>query len=103
VRAAATKCTPKHRRVSGGVSGAKREDTGGMSPRLPAKRPYLPHSPFRDQEPPPDAPVFNVNDRVTHDGRGLGRVVRVSADRMEVVFGDQTVSIALPNPKVHLL
>lgn len=74
-----------------------------MSPRPTAKRPYLPNSPFRNQPTSPQHPVFEVNDRVTHDGRGLGRVVRVGEERMDVAFGDQTVSVALSSPKIHPL
>lgn len=73
-----------------------------MRPRLPVKKRVLATSPFRDQ-PQQATPVYEVGDRVTHDGRGLGRVVRVDGDRIEVTFGTQTVSLPVTNTKLHQL
>jgi hypothetical protein len=73
-----------------------------MRSRHPAKKPHLPNSPFRSQ-PTPDVPEFAVNDRVTHDRHGLGSVLRITGDRMEVRFGQSTVSVALNSSKVHPL
>jgi hypothetical protein len=73
-----------------------------MRPRQPAKKPHLPNSPFRAQ-PTAEVPDFAVNDRVTHDRHGLGSVVRITGDRMEVKFGQSTVSVALNSSKVHPL
>jgi hypothetical protein len=73
-----------------------------MRPRLPVKKPVLATSPFRNQ-PQQVVPVYEVGDRVTHDSRGLGRVVRISADRIEVAFGSQTVSLTATNSKLHPL
>ncbi|MEP6648344.1 MAG: hypothetical protein ABJA74_00310 [Lapillicoccus sp.] len=59
-------------------------------------------SPFRD----PVAPTydhFEVNSRVIHDRHGLGRVVGIHADRMNVKFGDVVMDIDTRSSKVHLL
>lgn len=74
-----------------------------MSPSLPAKRPPLATSPFNRDPEPVDARVFEVDHLVTHDRRGLGRVVRVHGERIEVRFGPETVSFALPCSKLHQL
>lgn len=73
-----------------------------MSARSTARRP-LPTSPFRE----PVAPVvekFSIDDRITHDRHGLGRVVRLESDTvLHVAFGSEIRRIALPNPKVTRL
>jgi hypothetical protein len=60
-------------------------------------RRYLPSSPFK---PPPDAPPpeeFEVDDLVTHDKYGLGRVVLVEGDAAVVVdFAPRRVRITTP-------
>jgi hypothetical protein len=60
-------------------------------------RRYLPSSPFK---PPPDAPPpeeFEVDDLVTHDKYGLGRVVVVEGDAAVVVdFAPRRVRITTP-------
>jgi hypothetical protein len=60
-------------------------------------RRYLPSSPFK---PPPDAPPpeeFEVDDLVTHDKYGLGRVVLVEGDSAVVVdFAPRKVRITTP-------
>ena len=73
-----------------------------MRPRQPAKKPHLPNSPFRAQ-PTAEVHPFAVNDRLTHDRHGMGSVVRITGDRMEVKFGQSTVSVALNSSKVHPL
>ncbi len=82
--------------------GAPMRDNGFMRPRRPTVRPALSTSPFHREDPAP-APVFSVDDRVTHDRRGLGRVVRVHGHEMDVQFGDQTVRVAMDSNKIHLL
>ena len=47
--------------------------------------------------------VFEVDDRVTHDLHGLGRVVRVDSHAVTVDFGSQTVRVNHPYPKMHHL
>ena len=60
-------------------------------------RRYLPSSPFKP--PPDDPPVeqFELNDLVTHDRYGLGRVVQVEGDNAVVVdFTPRRVRIMTP-------
>jgi hypothetical protein len=60
-------------------------------------RRYLPSSPFK---PPPEDPpveVFEVDDLVTHDKYGLGRVILVEDDITVVVdFAPRKVRITAP-------
>jgi hypothetical protein len=62
-----------------------------------AKRRYLPTSPFK---PPPEAPPaerYALDDLVTHDKYGLGRVVLVEDDTAVVVdFAPRRVRILSP-------
>ena len=75
-----------------------------MVNRVSANRRYLPSSPFK---PPPEAPPaeqYEVDDLVTHDKYGLGRVVTVEDDTAVVVdFGTQRVRIATPCAKLSKL
>jgi hypothetical protein len=60
------------------------------------KRRYLPTSPFK---PPEDPPVerFELDDLVTHDKYGLGRVILVEGDTAVVVdFTPRKVRITAP-------
>ncbi len=73
-----------------------------MSPRNDVPRARPKNSPFRDQ--PQVAPTeYAVDDRVTHDRHGLGRVVRLDGDRVDVRFGRQTVSLSTSSPRLHPL
>ncbi len=74
-----------------------------MSARSTARRPVLPASPFKESvEPAFDK--FEVDDRLTHDRHGLGRVVLLESDSVvHVAFGSEVRRIALPNPKVTRL
>jgi len=38
-----------------------------------------------------------------HDRHGLGRIVRVRGDRMDVRFGSVTVDVDTRSPRIHLL
>jgi hypothetical protein len=62
-----------------------------------AKRRYLPTSPFK---PPPEAPPveqYALDDLVTHDKYGLGRVIIVEGDTSVVVdFTPRKVRIMTP-------
>ena len=73
-----------------------------MRPRQPAKKPVLKNSPFQ-AKPDRELHPFAPDDRVTHDRHGLGSVVRIIGDRMEVRFGTSTVSVALNSTKIHPL
>jgi hypothetical protein len=61
------------------------------------KRRYLPSSPFK---PPPEAPPaeqYEVDDLVTHEKYGLGRVVLVEGDTAVVIdFAPRRVRIMSP-------
>lgn len=73
-----------------------------MSVRTSTRRP-LPTSPFK-QLSTPSVEAFSINDRITHDRHGLGRVVLLeSASVVHVAFGSQVRRITLPNPKVTRL
>lgn len=73
-----------------------------MSPK-PAARRVLPRSPFQPQ-PAKKVEEWAVDDRVCHDSRGLGRVVRVEADSIVVDFGSGSVcGVALTSPKLSKL
>ena len=68
-----------------------------MNSASAGKRRYLPTSPFK---PPPEGPppeVFELNDLVTHDKYGLGRVILVESDTAIVVdFAPRRVRILTP-------
>lgn len=50
------------------------------------------------------AKVFEVDDRVTHDQTGLGRVVSVEEGiAVTVAFGDRQVRVAAPYDQLHKL
>jgi len=68
-----------------------------------ATRRLLPTSPFG---PPPatlPAEQFAVQDQVTHDKYGLGRVTSVEDDALIVDFGSCRVRILTPYPKLTKL
>jgi len=62
-------------------------------------RRHLATSPFR-QDPEPVIEQFEMNDLVSHDSYGMGRVVHVDATAVTVDFGSQTVRIASPFHKM---
>ena len=59
-------------------------------------------SPFKSA-PEPVIETFAVDDRVTHDLYGLGRVVNVEAHAVSVDFGERTLRIVSPYSKLHQL
>ena len=65
-------------------------------------RRHLANSPFKPQ---PERVVeeFAVDDRVSHDAYGLGRVVSVESAAVTVDFGSQTVRIVSPFNKMTKL
>jgi len=74
-----------------------------MKPARAATRRFLPTSPFKA---PPAPPVgqFAVQDQVTHDKYGLGRVVSVEDDTSLVIdFGTHQVRITTPCAKLTKL
>lgn len=63
---------------------------------------HLPSSPFKPKA-EPVVEVFEVDDRVTHDLHGLGRVIAIDSHAVTVDFGSQTLRIAHPYAKLHHL
>lgn len=66
-----------------------------MKPRSGAQRRHLASSPFK-REPERVAKQYAVDDRVSHDRYGLGRVVSVEDGAVTVDFGRDTVRIISP-------
>ncbi|MDQ2756729.1 MAG: hypothetical protein M3Y71_09215 [Actinomycetota bacterium] len=73
-----------------------------MDSRQTARRSKQSSSPFR-REPELPTPDWQVDERVTHDRHGLGRVVRINGSRMYVRFGDQTIDVDCRSPRIHPL
>jgi hypothetical protein len=46
---------------------------------------------------------YELDSRVIHDRHGLGRVIGISADRMDVKFGSVVVDVDQRSAKIHLL
>jgi hypothetical protein len=75
-----------------------------MKPAPAVTRRSLPTSPFKPPPAAPPAEQFDVQDQVTHDKYGLGRVVTVEDDTALVIdFGTQRVRIATPCSKLTKL
>ncbi|MGH3193809.1 MAG: hypothetical protein ACRDPY_37750 [Streptosporangiaceae bacterium] len=75
-----------------------------MKPARVATRRYLPTSPFNAPPPAPPAEQFALQDRVTHDKYGLGRVIGVEDDIAVVIdFGSRKERIVLPCAKLSRL
>ena len=69
-----------------------------------AARPFLPTSPFGAPPVTPPAEQFAVEDQVTHDKYGLGRVVSVEDDTILIVdFGSLRVRVMTPCAKLTKL
>lgn len=64
----------------------------------------LPASPFNVTVAPPPVESLSLDDRLTHDRHGLGRVVGFEGDGMVLVdFGSGIRRVAYPNAKVTKL
>lgn len=74
-----------------------------MKPSRAAQRKHLATSPFKPPAEPPPVEVFDLDDRVSHDKYGLGRVIEVTDDAIIVDFGTNNVRISAPYPKVTKL
>ena len=74
-----------------------------MTPPRAASRRYFPTSPFKPPLAPPPPDVFAVQDQVTHDKYGLGRVMSVEDDTVVVDFRTQQVRITTPCVKLTKL
>lgn len=66
------------------------------------KRKHLASSPFQPDVEPTIA-SYAVNDLVSHDQYGMGRVEGAEAHAVTVNFGARTVRISSPYAKLHLL
>jgi hypothetical protein len=74
----------------------------GMKPYAGSRR-HLASSPFKPPA-PQVVPTFVVDERVTHDKYGLGRVVSVESDVAVVVdFGSLQVRLTRPFDKLSTL
>lgn len=73
-----------------------------MTPRTARDRRPLASSPFRAE---PELPIeeFAVDDRVSHDTYGLGRVTVLEAAAVTVMFGSQRVRVTSPYSKMQKL
>jgi len=67
----------------------------------PTRR-HLATSPFRPA-PEPTIEQYALNDLVSHDAHGLGRVIHVDAAAVTVDFGAQTVRVKSPFAKMTRL
>ena len=75
-----------------------------MKPARAATRRLLPTSPFAAPPVLPPAEHFAVQDQVTHDKYGLGRVVSVENDATVVIdFAGRLVRITMPCAKLAKL
>ena len=65
------------------------------SPRASNRR-YLPTSPFKPPPEEPPAEQYELDDLVTHDKYGLGRVILVDSDAVVVDFATRKMRITAP-------
>lgn len=68
----------------------------------PPPRRHLASSPFQP-DPEPTIEQYAVDELVSHDAFGMGRVIQVEAAAVTVDFGTQTVRIASPFYKMARL
>jgi hypothetical protein len=72
-----------------------------MKPSRAATRRLLPTSPFKPPPAAPPAEQFAVQDQVSHDQYGLGRVISVEDDTAVVIdFGIRQERITTPCAKL---
>ena len=75
-----------------------------MKPARAATRRYLPTSPFNSPPAVPPVGQFAVQDQVTHDTYGLGRVIGVEDDTVLIIdFGSRQERIMTPFAKLTRL
>jgi len=65
-------------------------------------RPHPASSPFR-RDPEPTIETFALDDLVSHDSHGMGRVIQVEAAAVTVDFGSQTLRVKSPFHKMSKL
>jgi hypothetical protein len=74
-----------------------------VKPARAATRRYLPGSPFNNSPAARPVKEFAVQDQVTHDRYGLGRVISTDETGVVVDFGTQQERIAAPYSKLTKL
>jgi hypothetical protein len=75
-----------------------------MKPARAATRRFLPTSPFNTPPAAPPVDQFALQDQVTHDKYGLGRVIGVEDDTALVIdFGSRQERIMAPFAKLTRL
>ena len=75
-----------------------------MKPARAATRRFLPTSPFNTTPTVPPVDQFALQDQVTHDRYGLGRVIAVEGDTALVIdFGSRQERIITPFAKLTRL
>jgi hypothetical protein len=75
-----------------------------MKPARAVTRRFLPTSPFNTPPAAPPAEQFAVQDQVTHDKYGLGRIIGVEDDTALVIdFGSRQQRIVTPCAKLTRL
>ena len=75
-----------------------------MKPARAATRRLLPTSPFKVPPLAPPAEQFAVEDQVTHDKYGLGRITSIEDDTVLIIdFGSRRVRITTPCAKLTKL
>ena len=74
-----------------------------MTTRSRSGRRFLPGSPFNNLEPVQEIERYAVQDRVSHDKYGLGRVVVADANMVTVDFGSAHIRITSPFSKMTKL
>ncbi len=72
-----------------------------MTPPPAVRRRYLASSPFNNQPAAPTIETFALQDRVSHDVHGLGRVIGVEEDIAVLVdFGSHQKRLTTPFKKL---
>jgi hypothetical protein len=74
-----------------------------MKPARVPNRRFLPGSPFNVTTVARPAKVFALDDQVTHDRYGLGRVIGVEENTVLVDFRTHKQRLTEPYPKLTLL
>ena len=103
-----SRCPARHLASRGLRSRCNEERQGRilvmMKPARAATRRLLPTSPFGAPPLAPPAEHFAVQDQVTHDKYGLGRVISVQDDTTLVIdFGARRMRITMPCAKLAKL
>jgi hypothetical protein len=83
---------------------SRRESRLSSMTQRTARRPVLPASPFNVLREAKPVERLAVDDRLTHDRHGLGRVIGVESESILLVdFGSTIRRVTYPNTKVTRL